>query len=142
MYLLDTNVVSELRKREPDPNVLAWYATTASSHLFLSVITLGEIRLGIELLRRRKDKQQAEHLEQWLNGLVRSYQENIIGLDAAAADEWGRINAPSRLPFIEGLLAATARARDFTLVTRYTADVERSGVKLLNPFDPRVPGRQ
>ena len=115
--------------------MLAWYETTASAELFLSVLTLGEIRLGIERLRRR-DRPQAEALEQWLTGLRTSYRENIIGLDAATAEEWGRINTPDPLPVIDGLLAATAKVRDFALVTRNIADWERRGVKLLKPFDP------
>jgi hypothetical protein len=134
-YLLDTNVISELRKRNPDPRVLAWYATVTSAEIFVSALTIGEIRLGIERLRR-KDGTQADALEQWLHGLQASYGDRIINVDAAVAEAWGRLNVPDPLPVIDGLLAASARARGWTLVTRNTADLARSGVALLNPFDP------
>lgn len=135
-YLLDTNVVSELRKRAPDPHVLAWYGKVTSAEIFVSALTIGEIRLGIERLRS-KDAAQADLLEQWLRGLRASYGDHIINVDADAAEEWGRLNVPDPLPVIDGLLAASAKIRGWTLVTRNTADVARSGVALLNPFDPR-----
>jgi toxin FitB len=134
-YLLDTNVVSELRRRDPNPNVLAWYATVTSAELFLSVLTIGEIRLGIERLRR-KDEPQADGLEKWLRGLHVTYQDHLVDVDADVAEEWGRLNASNPLPVIDGLLAASAKVRGWTLVTRYTADLQRSGVALLNPFEP------
>ncbi|MGD0686417.1 MAG: type II toxin-antitoxin system VapC family toxin [Streptosporangiaceae bacterium] len=134
-YLLDTNVVSELRKRDPDPAVLAWYGKVTSAEIFLSMLTIGEIRLGIERLRR-KDSARAELLEHWLRGLRAAYADRIIDVDAGAAEEWGRINVPDPLPVIDGLLAASAKVRGWTLVTRNTADVARSGVSVLNPFDP------
>jgi predicted nucleic acid-binding protein len=134
-YLLDTNVVSELRKRDPSPHVLAWYATVTSAELFLSVLTIGEIRLGIERLRR-KDERQADVLEQWLLGLHVTYQDHLIEVDADVAEEWGRLNVFDPLPVIDGLLAASAKIRGWTLVTRNTADLQRSGVALLNPFEP------
>jgi toxin FitB len=134
-YLLDTNVVSELRKRDPDPHVAAWYGTVTSAEIFISVLTIGEIGLGIERLRR-KDGARAELLEQWLRGLRVSYGGHIINVDADAAEEWGRLNVPDPLPVIDGLLAASAKIRGWTLVTRNTEDIARSGVALLNPFDP------
>jgi predicted nucleic acid-binding protein len=134
-YLLDTNVVSELRRRDPDPHVLAWYGTVTSAELFVSVLTIGEIRLGIERLRK-KDGTRADLLEQWLRGLHASYGDHIIDVDADIAEEWGRLNAPDPLPVIDGLLAASAKLRGWTLVTRNTADIARSGVALFNPFDP------
>ncbi len=137
-YLLDTNIVSELRRRAPDPRVVAWYDAVPSAELFLSVLTLGEIRLGIERLRRR-DPDQAEFLEQWLDGLRNTYRERIVGVDASIAEEWGRLNVPDPMPVIDGLLAATAKVRAWTLVTRNTADLAREGCKLLNPFGP-LPG--
>jgi predicted nucleic acid-binding protein len=133
--LLDTNVVSELRKREPNPNVLAWYATVDSADLFLSVLTIGEIRLGIERLRR-KDPAQADTIEGWLHGLRTRYRDHLIDVDAAVAEEWGCMNVPDPLPVIDGLLAASAKIRDWTLVTRNVNDLSTSGVSLLNPFEP------
>lgn len=133
-YLLDTNVISELRKRHPDPNVVAWFDTVSSAEIFISALTVGEIRLGIERLRG-KDPAQAEHLEHWLQGLRATYQAHIVGIDAAAAEEWGRLNAHDPLPVIDGLLAAAAKIRGWTLVTRNSADLARSTVMLLNPFE-------
>jgi hypothetical protein len=135
-YLLDTNVLSELRKREPDPAVLDWFEAVPSEQLFLSVLTIGEIRLGIERLRR-KDLAQAAVLERWLDGMQGAYQDHVVGIDPETAQEWGRLNVPDPLPVIDGLLAATARVRGWTLVTRNTADLAGSGVALLNPFAPR-----
>ena len=132
-YLLDTNVVSELRKRAPDPQVVAWYEAVNSAELFLSVLTIGEIRLGIERLRR-KDNFQADLLEQWLRGLHGAYRDHLIDVDADVAEEWGRLNVPHQLPVIDGLLAASAKVRGWTLVTRNVTDLGASGVSLLNPF--------
>ncbi|MBV9380593.1 MAG: type II toxin-antitoxin system VapC family toxin [Streptosporangiaceae bacterium] len=134
-YLLDTNIVSELRKRAPDRNVLAWYDGVPPGELFLSVLTLGEIRLGIERLRR-KDAAQAAALERWLTGLHTTYRDRVVAIDAAIADAWARLSVPDPIPVIDGLLAATASARNWTLVTRNTADFARCGVRLLNPFEP------
>ena len=137
MYLLDTTVVAELRKRDPDPHVLAWYSTVTSAEIYISALTMGEIRLGAERLRHQ-DAGQADLLEQWLRGLHAGYGDHVIDVDAAAAEEWGRLSAPDPLPVIDGLLAASAKVRGWTLVTRNTADVARSGVALLNPFEPAV----
>ena len=134
-YLLDTNVVSELRKRSPDPNLLAWYEDVPSRELFLSVLTLGEIRLSVERLRR-KDLTQAESLDRWLSGLSQAYGDRIVPVDAAAADAWARLSVPDPLPVVDGLLAATAYVRNWTLATRNTGDLARAGVQLLNPFEP------
>jgi toxin FitB len=134
-YLLDTNVVSELRKRSPDPNVEAWYKGVASNQLFLSVLTVGEIRMGIERARR-KDPAKAAALENWLTRLETSYRDHIVPVDGETADAWGRLSVPDPLPVIDGLIAATAAVRNWTLVTRNTGDVERPGVRLLNPFAP------
>ena len=134
-YLLDTNVVSELRRRTPDPHVVAWYEAVTSAELFLSVLTIGEIRLGIERLRR-KDNLQADLLEQWLRGLHVAYRDHLIDADADVAEEWGRLNVPNQLPVIDGLLAASVKIRGWTLVTRNVTDLGPSGVSLLNPFEP------
>jgi toxin FitB len=139
-YLLDTNVISEIRKRSPDPQVLAWYNSLAAAETFISALTIGEIRQGIERLRR-KDTEQAGLLQRWLEGLRISYADHIIAVDAAVAEEWGRMNVPDPLPVIDGLLAATAKSRGLTLVTRNTADLARSGAALFNPWDgPRATG--
>jgi predicted nucleic acid-binding protein len=132
-YLLDTNVVSELRKRSPDPHVLAWYERVQGTQLFLSVLTLGEIRMGVERARR-KDPAKAIALERWLTRLESSYGDRVVPVDSATADAWARLSVPNQLPVIDGLLAATAAARNWTFVTRNTADIEPSGVRVLNPF--------
>jgi predicted nucleic acid-binding protein len=138
-YLLGTSVIAELRKRDPDRHVLAWYGKVISSEIYISVLTIGEIRLGIERLRS-KDAARADLLEQWLRGLRASYGDHIIDVDAEAAEEWGRLSVPGQLPVIDGLLAAAARIRGWTLVTRNAENLARSGVTLLNPFDPPATG--
>jgi predicted nucleic acid-binding protein len=134
-YLIDTNVISEARKKLPDPGVSAFFESVRSAEMYLSALTIGEIRIGIERLRR-KDADQAHALDQWLTGLLTTYADRIVGVDARIAQEWGRINVPDPLPVIDGLLAATARCHGWTLVTRNTADLVRCGVALLNPFEP------
>ena len=134
-YLLDTNVVSELRKRERcDPDVSAWYSTTAGAEKFLSVLTIGEIRRGIEGIRRR-DTSSARALNVWLAKLLAEYSARILMVNQPIADEWGRLNVPDPLPVIDGLLAATAMVHGLTLVTRNVDDVKRTGVPCLNPFE-------
>jgi len=133
-YLLDTNVISELRKGErADSNVTAWFADIADEEIFLSVLTIGEIRRGIESVRRR-DPDSAAALDRWLALLSEAHGDRILPVDRAIAEEWGRMNVPDPLPVVDGLLAATARVLDLTLVTRNVADVEGAGVELLDPF--------
>lgn len=132
-YLLDTNVISELRRRSPSVQVLAWFEAVPASELFLSCLTIGEIRIGVERLRR-KDEAQAAAIEHWLTGLRTSYRERIVPVDTAVAETWGRINIPATLPTVDGLLAATALTWDWTLVTRNVADFAHCGARLLNPW--------
>lgn len=132
-FLLDTNVVSELRRRSPSRSVLAWFDSVEAADLHLSVLTIGEIRQGIEQLRP-KDRAAADRLDEWLGGLTRAYRDRIVPVDEAIAQRWGRLNVPDRLTVIDGLLAATVLVRDWTLVTRNVADVARSGAKTINPF--------
>lgn len=133
-YLVDTNVISEARKgRRCDPGVSAWFADVSSEDIYLSVLTLGEIRKGIENIRRR-DKPAAEALENWLHELEASLADNLLPVDQAVAEQWGRFNVPDPLPMLDSLLAATASVYGMTLVTRNLKDVERTGVECLNPF--------
>lgn len=134
-YLLDTNIVSEIRKPQADLNVQAWFASTRADELYLSVLTVGEIRRGIERLRRR-DSAQAGIFEAWLATLRRDFAQRVLPVTAEVADEWGRLGVPDPIPTVDGLLAATARVADLTLVTRNTADLIHSGVRLLDPFNP------
>jgi toxin FitB len=133
-YLLDTNVISELRKGErADPNVTAWFADLADEEIFLSVLTIGEIRRGVESVRRR-DPDSAAALDSWLARLSEAHRDRILPVDRAIAEEWGRMNVPDPLPVVDGLLAATARVLGLTLVTRNVADVKCTNVELLDPF--------
>jgi predicted nucleic acid-binding protein len=133
-FLLDTNVIAEVRKPAPDPNVRAWLDSVPEAELYLSVLVVGEVRQGIERLRRR-DPAQAEPYELWLSALRRSFADRLVPITADVCEEWGRLNVPDTLPVVDGLMAATARRRDWTLVTRNVKDLGRTGVRLLNPFD-------
>ena len=135
MFLLDTNIISEVRKgRRSDPNVSNWYAGLIESQLFISSLTIGEIRRGIELARRRRDVDQAEALETWLQTVIQRFSGRILTVDTEEADTWGQISAIRPVPVVDGLLAATAMAHDMTLVTRNVSDVEGLGVRVLDPF--------
>jgi toxin FitB len=134
-YLLDTNIVAEARKRTPDPGVADWMASVPGDDLYLSVLAVGEIRQGVERLRRR-DPRQAAAYETWLTTLVGDYADRIAPITTEIAETWGRLNTPDPLPVIDGLLAATAIVNGWTLVTRNTRDVARTGADLLNPFQP------
>ncbi len=136
-FLIDTNVLAELRKGERgDPGVQAWYASISSTDIHISVIVLGEIRRGAELLRRR-DPIAAARLDAWLTMLRTSVGNRLLPICQEVADRWGHLGIPDPLPIADGLLAATALVHDLVLVTRNTRDVERSGVKMLNPFSSR-----
>lgn len=133
-YLLDTNVIAEARKQSGNPNGRAWFSSVKGTDLYRSVLVVGEIRQGIERLRRR-DPAQASVYDAWLTQLRRDYADRILPITAAIAEEWGRLNVPDPVPVIDGLLAATAHVHRLTLVTRNVADLARTGVPLLNPFD-------
>ncbi|MGH3721642.1 MAG: type II toxin-antitoxin system VapC family toxin [Pseudonocardiaceae bacterium] len=132
-FLLDAGVLSELRKRAPDAGVAAWFDSVDSGQLYLSVLTVGEIRQGICRLHRR-DQAQAAVFDRWLAGVVRTYSDRVVPVTAAVAQEWGRLNVPDPVPVVDGLLAATAKVHDWTLVTRNVGDVAGTGARLLNPF--------
>ena len=133
-FLLDTNVISEARKPRGNAGVRDWISSVDGKELYLSVLVLGEIRRGIELLRR-SDRTQANTYEIWLQSLTNEYEGRVLPITLEVAEEWGRINIPDYLPIVDGLMAATAKVRNMTFVTRNTADVERSGIRLLNPFE-------
>lgn len=138
-YLLDTNVVSEIRKKAPNAGVEAWFASVHASDLYLSALVVGEIRQGIERLARR-DQSRAEGFEQWLTQLVDVYGDRIVPVTSEVAQVWGRLNVPDPVPVVDGLMAATALVHGWTLVTRNDRDVASTGVRLLNPFQPRRTG--
>ena len=132
-YLLDTCVISELRKPRCDSSVATWMAGIQPDEAFLSVITLGEIRRGIEL-HRAKDTKAAGALERWLLGLESHYAERILPISSAIAERWGRLCLNQPLPVSDGLIAATGLEHKLTIVTRHVSDFQRSGVNTLNPF--------
>jgi toxin FitB len=132
-YLLDTNVLSEVRRPRGDEGVKRWISSAHTAELYLSALVAGEIRRGIERLKRR-DPVGAEVYEAWLGTVLRDYADRILPVDAEIADEWGRMSVPDPIPIVDGLMAATAKVRGMTFVTRNTADVERTGVRVLNPF--------
>jgi predicted nucleic acid-binding protein len=132
-WLLDTNIVSELRKAErANRGIREWFAATEEGSLFTSVLVVGELRRGIESVRRR-DVPSALALDHWLANLTDGFVDRILVVDREIAEEWGRLNVPDPVPTVGGLLAATAIVHGLTLVTRNTRDVARTGVALLNP---------
>jgi predicted nucleic acid-binding protein len=133
-YLVDTNVLSELRKgTRCAPAVARWSASAPSSAFFTSVLVLGEIRRGVERIRPR-DPRQAQKLERWLQQVKTAFAGRVLLIDERVADAWGHMGVLSPLPVIDGLLAATAKVHNLTLVTRNVSDVIRTGVKILDPF--------
>ena len=133
-FLLDTNVISELRKgNRCDPGVREWLAGVKQEEIFLSSLTLGELRKGIELIRRR-DPRSARVLEGWLREVLVVHSDRILPVDTAVAEEWGCLNVPDPRPVIDSLLAATAKVHDLVLVTRNVKDIEGTGARWLNPF--------
>lgn len=137
MYLLDTNVISELRKGgRADPGVLAFFAALEDEEIYLSVQTIGEIRRGLENIRGRGDRQQAERLETWLDFVVAEYSDRILGFDLDCAQVWGRLMSPSPQHAIDKQIATIALIHDLTVVTRNTEDFTATGVRRINPFSP------
>ena len=127
-------MLSEVRRPRGDAGVKRWISSIPTEDLYLSVLTLGEVRRGIVLLSRR-DQTQAGVSEAWLITILRDYADRILPVDVEAAEEWGRMNVPDPISVVDGLMAATAKVRNMTFVTRNTSDVARTGVRLLNPFD-------
>lgn len=134
-YLIDTNVVSEITRREPHPNVKTWLDSVPGPTLYLSVMVIGEIRQGVERLRRR-DPAQATAYETWLGRLRAEFSDRIVPVTSEIAEHWGAMGVPDPLPLVDGLLAATAKVHGWTLVTRNVKDVARTGIRTLNPFEP------
>jgi len=133
-YLLDTNVVSEIRKPNRDAAVSTWFADVESREIFLSVLVVGEIRQGIDRLRRRRDRKQADVIEKWLLQLKDDFSERLLPVSLRVAERWGRLNATRPLPVVDGLLAATAIEYELTLVTRESRAFADSGARLLDPW--------
>lgn len=133
-WLIDTNVISEVRKGPRcHPGVAAWWAGVEDRDLFLSALTLGEIRRGIEQVRRR-DSTKAVALEAWLTEIASAFGPRVLGVDLPVAEAWGRMLAMRSVPIVDALLAATAGVHGLVLVTRNTTDVAGLGVRVLDPF--------
>ena len=133
-FLLDTKVLSELGKgNRANPSVSAWYATTESRELFISVLVVGEIRHGIEK-KRVKDPKFAPRLEHWLEGLMRDYQSHILAITLEVAELWGSLALTQTVSEPDGLIAATALFHNLTLVSRNENDFRATGVTTLNPW--------
>ena len=133
-YLLDTNILSEVRKPRPGGSVADWWESVSADDVYLSVLVVGEIRLGIERLLHRRDRSQAAVFERWLGTLKQDFGNRVLPVTTTIAEAWGRLAAPEPLPAVDGLLAATALVHGLTLVTREGRRLERTGIPLLNPW--------
>ena len=133
-FLLDTNVIAEIRKRDrAHPNVARWVEQTPVLEMGTSVLVLAEIRRGIEQ-RRRKDPAEAAAMDHWFRLMRDRLGDRVVLINEAVAETWARLSVPNPLPLVDGLLAATAKVHGLTLVTRNVADIDRTGVVFLNPF--------
>jgi predicted nucleic acid-binding protein len=134
-FLLDTNVVSELRKAARcSHSVRRWYENSPGEEMFISVVVFGELRSGIEKLRPR-DPATARSLEQWMRGLKMTFADRILAVTLEICDQWGYFSATENLAVADGLLAATAKCHELTVVTRNERDFQRIGVDYFNPFE-------
>jgi predicted nucleic acid-binding protein len=132
MYLLDTNVVSELRKTKPHGAVVQWIEGVAGADLYISAVTIGEIQAGIEITREQ-DQAKAAEIEQWLDLVAASY--NVVAMDAAAFRVWARLmHRSSGAVYEDAMIAAIAKVHNYIVVTRNVADFKEFGVPVLNPF--------
>lgn len=135
MYLIDTNVVSELRKgARADIGVSAFFAALNPQHIHLAVQTIGELRRGLENVRGRGDHAQADRLESWLDDITSDHAARLLGFDLDCAQVWGKLMSPNPQHPIDKQIAAIALIHDLTVVTRNTADFASTGARLLNPF--------
>ncbi len=136
--LLDTNVISELKRgRKAAPRVIAWFSTLPPQNVFTSVIVLGEIRRGIELIARR-DRPQAEVFERWYSSVRERLGTRVLAVDEPIMTLWARISVPNMPPAYDGLIAATALVHDLIIASRNTEDFRRVGAKVINPWLDRL----
>jgi predicted nucleic acid-binding protein len=135
-YLLDTNVISETRKSRADSGVIAFLSAADPAGLFLSVLTLGELRKGVAA-KRRTDPGAADQLDAWVDGIETTFADRVLPIDAATARRWGEMSANRSLPVIDTLIAAAAISHGLTLVTRNIRDVASTGVPRVDPWQIR-----
>jgi predicted nucleic acid-binding protein len=134
-FLIDTNVLSELRKgSKMDKNVRKWFDGVPSDAIYLSTLVIGEVRHGIELLRRR-DPKAAIRLDSWLAEVQKDTGDRILPISNEISEQWGRFGVPDPVSVIDGLMAATAMVHGHILVTRNIRDIEQTGVNFINPFN-------
>ncbi len=132
-YLLDTNVISETRKSRADAGVIAFLSAADSKGLYLSVLTLGELRKGVAA-KRRTDMATGDQLSLWVDGIEANFTDRLLSIDPQTARLWGEFSAGRRLPAVDTLIAATAMNHGLTLVTRNIRDIESTGVRLMDPW--------
>lgn len=138
-WLMDTNVLSELRKaKRCDAGVRRWFEETAAEELFISVLVLGEIRQGIERIRLR-DSVQARALEKWLLWIATEFHDRLLPVDDKVADQWGRLGLQQPVPVLDAFLAATALVHGLTMVSRDEEGFRNTGVPVINPFAKAKP---
>jgi predicted nucleic acid-binding protein len=135
-YLLDTSVISETRKTRADRGVLSFLSKANETELFLSVLTLGELRRGVEA-KRRTDGAMADRLAAWVDSIETNFADRLLSIDPRIARRWGELSARRSLPVIDTLIVATALHHGLILVTRNTRDVESTGVTLMDPWEAR-----
>ncbi len=139
MYLIDTNVVSEIRKgSRANTGVRTFFddAAANSAPIYLSVVTIGELRRGVELIRHRGDDAQADRLEVWLRDVLVEFADHLLPFDVEAAQVWGRLRVPHPENELDKQIAATALVHDLTIVTRNTVHFAACGARLTNPWLP------
>jgi predicted nucleic acid-binding protein len=135
-YLLDTNVISETRKIRADRGVLSFLSKANETELFLSVLTLGELRRGVEV-KRRTDEEMADLLGAWVDSIETTFADRLLNIEPRIARRWGELSARRSLPVVDTLIAATALHHSLVLVTRNTRDVESTGVTAMDPWEAR-----